>query len=346
MQDIRKLSYQELEKSIIKSGEKKFRAKQIYEWLWKKRITNFNDITNISKDLRTFLENNYLIKSIIISNNQKSIDKSIKYAFKLSDENYIEGVLIPSIDRVTACISTQIGCSLKCRFCATGNLGFVRNLSKCEIYEQVFLLNEESKKEYGHQLSNIVIMGMGEPLINYRNTIDAIDLITSKDGLEMSPSRITLSTSGVTKMIKKLADDNVKFNLAISLHTANNLKRDNLMSINKINDLNKLIEAIKYFHNKTKTRVTFEYLLLENFNNSLKDAKELTEFCKNFPCKINLIEYNEVEGSEFKKSTEIKTKEFIDFLESKNLIVNLRRSKGTDIDAACGQLANKIKNQK
>jgi 23S rRNA (adenine2503-C2)-methyltransferase len=346
MQNIKELSLTELENSILKFGEKSFRERQIYEWLWKKNIKSFSEISNISKDLRTVLENNFSINYIKIGNIQRSIDKSIKYTFELLEKNLVEGVLIPSSERVTACISTQIGCSLSCKFCATGALGFLRNLTKSEIYEQVFVLNEESIKEFGRSLTNIVIMGMGEPLINYDNTLAAIDLITSKHGLEMSPSRITLSTSGVTKMIKKLADDNVKFNLAVSLHTANNKKRDFLMSINKTNDLTKLTDAVKYFYGKTKTRVTFEYLLLENFNNSLSDAKELAEFCKSFPCKINLIEYNEVENSEFSKSSEKNTKQFIEYLESKNLIINLRKSKGTDIDAACGQLANKLKKMK
>lgn len=343
MIDIKELNLSEIEKIVIEAGEKKFRAKQIFEWLWKKNAQNFSEMTSISKELRNHLSEKYIIYPLKINSFQKSKDNSIKYALQLSDNNFIEGVLIPSKERVTACISTQIGCSLKCKFCATGNLGFLRNLKKSEIYEQVFLLNQESNREFGRNLTNIVIMGMGEPLVNFDNTISAIELITSKEGLEMSPQRITLSTSGVTKMIKKLADIDVKFNLAISLHTANNNKRDYLMSINKTNNLSKLKEAVKYFYNKTKSRVTFEYLLLENFNNSLSDAKELAEFCKNFPCKINLIEYNEVDNSEFRKSDEKKTENFVKFLESKNIIVNLRKSKGEDIDAACGQLANKLK---
>jgi len=343
MQDIKELNIEEVEKKIIELGEKKFRAKQIWEFIWKKNASSFEDITSISKTLREKLSELFYFKPIEITDTQRSKDKSLKYALKLDDGYFVEGVLIPSKERVTACISTQIGCALKCKFCATGNLGFVRNLTKGEIYEQVFLLNQQSQIEFDKKLSNIVIMGMGEPLINYDNTLAAIDMITSKDGLEMSPQRITLSTSGVTKMIKKLADDNVKFNLAISLHTANNLKRDNLMSINKTNNLEKLTESIKYFYKKTNTRITFEYLLLDNFNNSLKDAKELAEFCKSVPCKINLIEYNEVEDSGFQKSPENKTIAFVKFLESKNMIVNLRTSKGTDIDAACGQLANKKK---
>jgi len=341
MQNIRSLTINELEDFILANNEKKFRAKQIFEWIWKKNVNTFSEITSISKELRSLLELNFTLKSVVISSIQKSKDKTIKFAFQLPDNNFVEGVLIPSKDRITACISTQAGCTFQCRFCATGKMGFIRNLSKSEIYEQVFLLNEQSLKEHKKGLTNIVIMGMGEPLVNYDNTLAAINLICSTEGLAMSPTRITLSTSGVAKMIMKLADDNVKFNLAISLHSANNLKRDYLMSINKTNNLQKLTEAIIYFHEKTQTRVTFEYLLLGNYNDSLQDAKELAEFCKSFPCKINVIEFNSVDKSEFSKSSEDNLNQFVKFLESKNIIVNIRRSKGKDIDAACGQLANK-----
>lgn len=343
MKNIRDISLKELEDFLESNSEKKFRAKQIFEWIWKKNISSFDNISNISKELRKTLQDNFELKSVEISGVQKSSDKTEKFAFRLPDNNFVEGVLIPSSDRATACISTQVGCSLVCKFCATGKMGFTRNLTKSEIYEQVYLLNVESNKTFERNLSNIVIMGMGEPLINYDNTLAAINLMTSKDGLEMSPLRITLSTSGVTKMIKKLADDEVKFNLAVSLHTANNKKRDSLMSINKANNLTSLIEALKYFYQKTQSRVTFEYLLLKDFNDSLDDAKELAEFCKNFPCKINIIEFNSVTESELSKADEKNMHQFVEFLESKNLIVNVRRSKGKDIDAACGQLANKIK---
>ena len=338
--DIRLLSLNEL---ILFCKENKlptYRAKQIYEWLWKKNVKSFDDMSSISQTTRNMLKDVFWINNIKVYSQDISIDNTIKYGLRLHDQNIVEGVLIPSKKRITACISSQAGCSLSCNFCATGKLTLKRNLTSSEIYDQVFLLNEESKKYFEKPITNIVYMGMGEPLLNYKCLLESIDFITTKKGLNMSPKRITVSTVGIAKLIKKLGDDMVKFNLAISLHSAEDSKRSNLMPINNNINLNQLKEAVEYFYKKTKTRITYEYILLKNINDSINDAKKLLDFIKITPCKINLIEYNTVSDFEFEKSTNKKTDLFINFLEKHNVIVNLRKSKGKDINAACGQLAN------
>ena len=341
--NIKDISLSELEAFVLSVDEKKFRAKQIYNWIWKNHVSSFNEMKNIPNSFKSKLERQFSIYKIILKDIQESDDNTVKFVFKLIDNKYIESVLIPSAKRTTACISSQVGCPLGCKFCATGFMKYERNLTPAEIIDQVVILNDYSQKEFRHKLSNIVIMGMGEPLLNLNNLLNAIDVIVDNDALGFSPQRITVSTSGLVKEIKKLADIKPKFNLAISLHTANNLKRTNLMPVNKSNPLPELINALKYYHSKTNARITFEYLMLNNVNDSLQDAKELAEFCKNFPSKINIIEYNEIQDSEYQKSGIEKTQEFVNYMESKNLVVNVRRSRGKDIDAACGQLANKIK---
>ena len=273
---------------------------------------------------------------------QKSNDGTIKNAFRLFDGNIVEGVLIPADDRMTACVSSQVGCSLTCKFCATGRMERLRNLNADEIYDQVVAIRNQAIEHFDIPLSNIVYMGMGEPLLNYTNVLQSIEHITSPLGLNMSPKRITVSTAGIAKMIKKLGDDEVKFNLALSLHAANDTKRSEIMPINEHNNLIALIDALKYFYEKTGTRITYEYIIFKDFNDSLNDARELYNFAKQVPCKINIIEYNPIENSEFLNTSLVKTEAFKDYLESKNIIVNIRRSRGKDIDAACGQLANKI----
>jgi len=341
--NIREFSLSDLQSFFRDKNEKAFRAKQVFEWIWKKHVGSFDDMTNLSKSLRNLLNENFYLNRIKIDSFQKSKDNTKKIAFKLSDGSLIEGVLIPVDNRVTACISTQVGCKLGCKFCATGKLGFTRNLLVEEIYDQVVEIKKMAEKEYSLSLTNIVLMGMGEPLLNYANVLKAIDLIISENGLAMSPQRITLSTVGLPKMIKKLADDNVKFHLAVSLHSAIDEKRSNIMPVNKKNSLDELTESLVYFNEKTGTRIIFEYLLLEGINDSIVDAKALAEFCKSFPVKINVIEFNATNDKHFKKSGKETTDAFITFLKSKNIVVNVRRSRGSDIDAACGQLANKKK---
>lgn len=341
--DILTLSLDEIKGFLKKNGEKDFRAKQIFEWLWKKPVSSFEEMTNISKELRKLLQDNFIIQSVSVEEIQISKDKTIKVAFRLFDGMLIEGVLIPAENRATACISSQVGCNLGCEFCATAKIGLRRNLSVGEIYHQVVAIMKLAEEKYKLSLTNIVLMGMGEPLLNYDNVLKAMDWVSSDKGLGMSPQRITLSTVGLPRMIKKLADDKVKFNLAVSLHSANDKKRTEFMPVNKRNSLAELSEALVYFNEKTGQRITFEYLLMEGINDSLKDAKELAEYCKSFPVKINIIEYNSTKDNRFKRSSNTAFDEFVTFLKGRNLVVNIRRSRGMDIDAACGQLAGKKK---
>lgn len=339
--DIRTLSSEQLQKEISSLGEPAFKAKQIFEWLWKKSAFSFEEMTNLSKSLREKLIEKFEIKAVKILTQQKSKDGTIKLAFKLWDDNIIEGVLIPTASRMTACVSSQVGCSLSCSFCATGFLERQRNLDAAEIYDQVVLIGQLAIKNYNIPLSNIVFMGMGEPLLNYANVMKGIEHITKPEGLGMSPQRITVSTAGVTKMIKRLGDENVKFNLALSLHAANNERRSSIMPINDTNNLEMLVEALNYFHNKTGTRVTLEYCVINDTNDHEQEALELAQFAKKVKCKINLIEYNPIQMADFKASSAEKIEKFAKILEQQKLIVNIRRSRGKDIDAACGQLANK-----
>lgn len=341
--DIRSLSLPDLTKELDSMGEKPFRAKQIYEWLWQKSCIDFDVMTNLSLTLREKLKNNFVINAVSVLKSQTSSDRTIKNVFKLADSKIIEGVLIPTPDRMTACVSSQVGCSLSCKFCATGYMDRERNLNADEIYDQVVLIDRQARANYNIPLSNIVYMGMGEPLLNYANVLRSIDRITSPDGLNMSPRRITLSTAGIAKMIKRLGDDGVKFNLALSLHAANDKKRDQIMPINEQNTLEVLAEALKYFYAKTKTMVTYEYIVFNNFNDELSDAAELADFCKHIPCKVNLIEYNPITFADFKNAQEDKIDQFAAYLQKQGIVTNIRRSRGKDIDAACGQLAVKEK---
>ena len=341
--DIRLLSLAELSSFFTEKGEKSFRAKQVYEWLWQKSARTFEEMSNLSKSTRDLLDAHFSINAVTIDSCEVSIDRTIKDAFRLYDGNIVEGVLIPTSERMTACISSQVGCSLTCSFCATGRLARLRNLDAAEIVDQVVLISNPAQERYSIPLSNIVYMGMGEPLLNYKNVLESIEKITSPSGLGMSPQRITVSTAGIAKMIKKLGDDQVKFNLALSLHAANNEKRSRIMPINVDNSLDALADALNYFYDKTGTRVTFEYIVFRDFNDSIADARELVEFWKRVPSKINIIEYNPIDDGEFQQTTEQRLSAFVAHLEKNKLIVNVRRSRGKDIAAACGQLANKNK---
>jgi 23S rRNA (adenine2503-C2)-methyltransferase len=339
--NIRSLSLAELATSIESFNEKPYRAKQIMEWLWKKNAAHFEEMSNLGKPLRDKLENHYYIDHIQLNDQQISSDKTIKCAFSVNDGKVVEGVLIPTSSRTTACISSQVGCSLSCKFCATGQLKLMRNLTAGEMVDQVVYLKQQAETRYNTPLTNIVYMGMGEPLLNYKNMIRSVELLTSEEGLGMSPKRITVSTAGIAKMIRKLGDDAVKFNLALSLHAANDKKRSEIMEINNSNSLEELSDALRYFHEKTDARITFEYIIFKDFNDQLEDARELAAFAKCVPCKINIIEYNPIENSEYQQANRKNVDDFVAYLEAKNLVVNVRRSRGKDIDAACGQLANK-----
>ncbi|QMW01892.1 23S rRNA (adenine(2503)-C(2))-methyltransferase RlmN [Spirosoma foliorum] len=345
-QDIRKLTAVQLKDWFAKNGEQGFRAKQVHEWLWKKSALSFEQMTNLSLSTRELLNTNFEIRPLTVDQQQRSNDGTIKSSFKLFDGNLVEGVLIPALrsddtDRMTACVSSQVGCSLTCKFCATGYMDRKRNLDAAEIYDQVVAIDRQAKENYDVPLSNIVYMGMGEPLLNYKNVLESVDRITSADGLGMSPKRITVSTAGIAKMIRQLGDDAVKFNLALSLHAANDIKRDQIMPINESNTLEALGDALSYFYKKTGTRITFEYILFYNFNDTLQDAQELWKFTKRVPAKINIIEYNPIAEANFKNTDPQTLDKFAGYLENKGVTVNVRRSRGKDIDAACGQLAGK-----
>lgn len=337
--DIRALSAEELQAKLLEMGEKKFRASQVYDWLWKKHIHSFEEMRNVPKALRERLSETFKLAKVAIEDVQVSNDGTRKYAFRLAGGQQVEGVLIPTPSRVTACISSQAGCSLDCTFCATGLLDLKHNLHAYEIYDQVALLRAEAEEHYGRPLSNIVYMGMGEPLLNYRNVMRSVDMVTSPEGLGMSPRRITVSTSGVAKMIKRLGDDGARFEFALSLHSANDETRSRIMPINDSNNLEMLREALRYFYDKTGTRVTLEYCIFKDVNDSIQAAKELVVFSRVIPTKVNIIEYNPFPESGFVNTTRKRMDAFIEYLESQKVIVNVRRSRGRDIDGGCGQLA-------
>jgi 23S rRNA (adenine2503-C2)-methyltransferase len=340
--NIRHLKLAELEELFESMNEKKFRAKQVYEWLWQKNAMSFADMTNLSKDLRQKLGEQFVLPALTVDTVQHSSDGTVKSRFKTHDGHLIEGVLIPTTSRFTACVSSQIGCSLSCKFCATGYIDRKRNLDYDEIYDQVAIINKQSEKETGKKLSNIVFMGMGEPLLNYKNVLKSIERITAADGMAMSPKRITVSTAGVSKGIRQLGDDKVKFKLALSLHAATDAKRHEIMPINDSNKISVLVEALNYFYKQTGNEITFEYILFKNFNDSLEDADALIKVYRQVPADlVNIIEYNPIDFAKFEKPEEQKVQAFMDYLGKHRVNVRLRRSRGKDIDAACGQLANK-----
>lgn len=339
--DIRALSKEELRDFFIANGDKAFRGNQVYEWLWSKGAHNFDDMTNVAKSTRTMLENNFVINHIKVDTMQRSEDGTVKNAVRLHDGLVVESVLIPTNTRTTACVSSQVGCSLDCNFCATARLKRMRNLEPAEIYDQVIAIDKESRLYYNHPLSNIVFMGMGEPLMNYNNVMKAIEMITSNEGLGMSPKRITVSTSGIPKMIKKMADDEVKFNLAVSLHSAIDEIRSKIMPFSESFPLADLRESLEYWYRKTKNKISFEYVVWKGINDNKESVDALVKFCKYVPCKVNLIEYNPIDDGEFQQASEESINAYIKALEATGIVVKVRRSRGKDIDAACGQLANK-----
>ena len=341
--DIRALTVEQLTQLFKEINEPAFRAKQVYDWLWAKSAISFDQMSNLSKNLRDYLNTNFAINAVQISELQVSADRTIKCAMRLHDNYVVESVLIPHQTRYTACISSQVGCSLTCKFCATGKLKRMRNLNADEIYDQVALVKSTALERYNAPLTNIVYMGMGEPLLNYAEVLKSVDKITSPQGLGMAAKRITVSTAGVAKMIAKLGDDNVKFHLALSLHAANDEKRNHIMPINETNSLENLANSLNYFTDKTGTRPTFEYIAFKDYNDSIADAQDLVNFCKKVKSKVNIIEYNPIDDGEFKQTTRERLKAFTDHLEKNGIICNVRHSRGKDIDAACGQLANKNK---
>ena len=341
--DIRNLTKDEIKSYLVEMGESAFRAKQIYSWLWQKSAKSFDEMTNLSKGLREVLNSQFVINAIKEDVTQKSTDGTVKTRFQLHDGHFMESVLIPVVvdNRFTVCVSSQVGCSLTCKFCATGQMKRVRNLDAGEIYDQVVMINKVCEEMYGYPLTNIVYMGMGEPLLAYKNVMQSIHHITSPEGLHMSPRRITISTAGIAKMIKKLADDASKVNLAISLHAADDLKRNDIMPINEQNNLEVLMESLNYYYQVTKNRISYEYIAFQNFNDNIEDAKNLVKLCSQFPVRVNIIEYNPIDGADFVKADAEKIDKFAQYLKDHGVMATIRRSRGKDIDAACGQLANK-----
>jgi 23S rRNA (adenine2503-C2)-methyltransferase len=339
--DIRALSKEQLRDFFVLNHDKAFRGNQVYEWLWNKGAHSFDDMTNVSKETRLMLEKNFVINHIKVDSMQRSSDGTVKNAVRLHDGLVVESVLIPTETRTTACVSSQVGCSLDCNFCATARLKRMRNLEPGEIYDQVIAIDKESRLYYNRPLSNIVFMGMGEPLMNYNNVLKAIEMITSNEGLGMSPKRITLSTSGIPKMIKKLADDEVKFKLAVSLHSAIDETRSRIMHFSTNFPLVDLRESLEYWYSKTRSKITYEYVVWKGINDDKKSIDALVKFCKYVPCKVNLIEYNPIDDGEFQQASEESINAYIKALAEIDIIAKVRRSRGKDIDAACGQLANK-----
>lgn len=340
--DIRGLSQEALIAFFEKNGEKAFRAKQVYQWLWQKSAQSFDEMTNLSKSTRALLDENFAFNLLKVDLMQRSTDGTIKNAVKLHDGALVESVLIPTEKRITACVSSQVGCSLDCTFCATASLKRMRNLSPDEIYDQVVVIDKQGKEYFGRPLTNIVFMGMGEPLLNYQNVLSAIDKITDPKGLGLSPRRITLSTIGVPKLIKKMADDEVRFNLAISLHSAVEEKRAKLMPLaHKTSTLADLRESLQYWYAKTGKTVTFEYVIWKEINDQESDAKALAKFCGAVPTKVNIIQYNPIDNGPYTQAPQEAVDMYKRVLESKGIITTIRHSRGQDIDAACGQLANK-----
>ena len=342
-EDIRKLELPQLKKIVSELGEAEFRAKQIYEWIWKKSATSFDEMSNLPLAFRQQLNEKFTFHNIVVDEKQVSKDGTAKYLFRLFDNQHVEGVLIPSFDRITLCISSQVGCSLGCNFCATALFGFKRNLNFDEIYDQVAIMNRDSEEQYGKRISNIVFMGMGEPLLNYQNVVLAINRITSPNGLGISPQRITVSTAGIAHKIKQLADDKLNVNLALSLNTADEKQRQKMMPITKKFGMKELKEAVKYYAEKTRDIVTLEYIILKGVNDSVADIKLLKEFTAGLHVKLNLIEYNQTSHSRYISPAQDDIMKFKELLEENRFIVTIRRSKGKDIDAACGQLAGKAK---
>ena len=340
--DIRSLDIKKLEKILLKQNFKGYRANQINDWLTKGCISSFHEMKNLPKDLISFLNSRFIINNVDIKLIKKSKDGTVKFLISLCDKNIIEAVLIPTEKRITACISSQVGCSLDCDFCATAKIRRMRNLDFYEIFDQTMILNSESSKLFGRSISNIVFMGMGEPLLNYKNVLKAIEMICSKKGLVISKKKITVSTSGISKIIRLLADQNVKFNLAVSLHSAIEKTRNDIMPFSKDFPIVELLESLNYWYKKTKSKITIEYLVWQAINDNMQHINSLVEFCVKVPSKVNLIEFNEIGNLKFKSPQNMWIQKYVEILKANNISVSIRRSRGKDINAACGQLANKI----
>ncbi|MBK97431.1 MAG: 23S rRNA (adenine(2503)-C(2))-methyltransferase RlmN [Balneola sp.] len=346
--NIKLLTKDELSAFCIEHGWPRFHADQLFQWLYQKGVNRFEVMTNLSKKMREYLQEHAYINRILPSQEQQSKDGTIKFLFQLNDHkdnDKIEAVLIPdfypngAVKRLTVCVSSQVGCVFGCQFCATGKMGFFRNLSHGEIVDQVQYINQVALEQYGKKITNIVYMGMGEPLHNYKAVTQSAAIISDPYSIDLSPKRITVSTVGLTKQIKKLADQQQPFNLAISLHAATDDKRDKIMPINSSMNLVELKQAVQYYYKATEQAITYEYLLFDEFNDSIEDADALASIVGWAPSKINIIMYNNVAGVALHRAREDRLNRFMKRLSMHKTRVTVRRSRGDDIDAGCGQLA-------
>ena len=335
------LDLNDLELFFENNGLKKFRAKQIFKWVYEKRITSFDKMSDLSKDTIKLLNNNFIIDKLKIKRKQVAKDGTVKFLFEIKENEYIESVLMKFNYGYSACISTQLGCNMGCKFCASGLLKKQRNLDSSEIVLQVLMIMDYLYKEENIRLSNIVVMGTGEPFDNYDNLIKALSIINSPYGIEIGARHISISTCGMADKIKEFSDGNYQYNLAISLHAANDELRTSLMPINKKYNLKTLFDSLKYYCKSNNRRLTFEYILLDGVNNTSKDAKDLSKLLKGMNAYINLIPYNEVNEKSYKSVSDEKALIFYDMLKKEGLSVTLRQKRGVNIDAACGQLRAK-----
>ena len=333
MRSIYDISYKDLEEFFIDNGYKKFKAKQVYDWLYKKRVKSFDEMHNVSKNVIELLADNFIIDDITILSKQEDIDVK-KYLFKLSDNNKVEAVLMYHDYGNSLCISTQVGCNMGCAFCESGRLKKVRNLNSYEMVLQILKIEEDIKKRITH----VVLMGIGEPFDNYDNVINFIDIVNDNNGIALGSRHITLSTCGIVPKIKEFSNYDKQVNLAISLHAPNDEIRCKIMKINKAYPINELIEAIKEYIKKTNRRVTFEYIMLKGINDTKECAYELSKLLKGINCYVNLIPYNETSHIEFKKSSKESILLFYDILKKNKINVTIRREFGSKVSAACGQL--------
>ena len=336
MINIYSLTRQELEQYLLLMGEKPFRATQIFEWLYKKNVKSFDEMTNIKKESIEKLKENFKISDLEIENEQVSNDGTRKYLFRLNDGNFIETVLMNHEYGLSVCVSTQVGCNMGCAFCASGLNKKVRNLETNEIVLQVLMI-DEIMKTMNKRVSHVVVMGIGEPFDNYNNVIKFLRIINDPKGIEIGSRHITVSTCGIVPKIIEYSDFDLQVNLAVSLHFSNNEKRSKYMKINQVYDLSALMDSLKYYFSKTNRRITFEYILINDVNDSIDDAKKLVKLIKGMNCYVNLIPMNST-VNEFSRSTEEKSKKFFEVLNSNHINVTLRKEQGHNIDAACGQL--------
>ncbi len=345
--NLKALSREELREFCNSLDLQSFRADQIFQWLYQKRAETFTEMTNLSLDLREELEQKAVIHPIKVAHMQEASDQTVKFLFSLHDGKHIESVLIPGMnddgtaDRLTVCVSSQVGCIFGCSFCATGKMGYFRNLAAGEIVDQVTFINEFSEQRFGKKITNIVYMGMGEPLHNYKEVVESVAIITDPLSLELSPRRITVSTVGLAKQIRQLGVDKEPFNLAISLHAPTDEKRNKIMPINKSLNLKALEDALKHYYAETSQPVTYEYLLFDHFNDDFEDAKNLAKIAHWIPSKVNIIMYNPVKGVSMQRAREDRLNHFMKALTDYDVRATVRRSRGDDIDAGCGQLADR-----